>query len=189
MFFQLKTKWYNILGVFIGLAGAVGLIYANSNGNFEFNFGFSSYVIVAATFYAINLNIIKYKLKDLDTISIATFAFISIGIPVSVYLFHQTSFIEVMQTSPDAWKGLGYISILAIIGTAIAMIIFNKLIKMTNVVFSASVTYMIPIVAMMWGVADGETFKTSYIVWIFAILGGVFLVNRNHNKSNQKIKN
>ncbi|MBI9033172.1 MAG: DMT family transporter [Bacteroidales bacterium] len=188
-FFRLKTKWYNIFGVFIGLIGAVGLIYSSSNGNFEFNFGYSIYVIIAATFYAINLNIIKYKLEELDTISIATFAFVAIGIPVSVYLFFSTDFIQVIIESPTAWKGIGYISILAIMGTAIAMIIFNKLIKMTNVVFAASVTYMIPVIALIWGIIDGEIFKLSYSIWILIILGGVFLVNRNHNKSNHRINN
>ena len=29
LFFKLKTRWYNILGVLIGLSGAIGLIMAN----------------------------------------------------------------------------------------------------------------------------------------------------------------
>ena len=50
---------------------------------------------------------------------------------------------------------------------------------MTSVIFAASVTYMIPIVALSWGIIDGEKFEFIYLLWILIILAGVFLVNLN----------
>ena len=49
-----------------------------------------------------------------------------------------------------------YINVLGIIGTGLAVWIFNLLIKETSSVFASSVTYLIPIVAIVWGIADGK---------------------------------
>jgi drug/metabolite transporter (DMT)-like permease len=103
-----------------------------------------------------------------------------IGLPVTLYLFLYTDFITDLQTTSGAWTGLGYISILAVVGTALALVFFNRLIKMTSALFAASVTYMIPIVAIGWGLIDGEVFEWNNILWIALILGGVYLVNTKH---------
>ena len=83
-----------------------------------------------------------------------------------------------MVSNDRALEGLGYISILAIVGTGIALTAFNYLVKITNAVFASSVTYLVPIVAIIWGKIDGEKFKLIYIIWIVLILFGVFLVNK-----------
>ena len=73
---------------------------------------------------------------------------------------------------------LGYIAILALFSSVIAVLIFNHLIKHTTPLFAASVTYLIPFFAIMWGVIDGEAFGIMQILWIFLILMGVNLVNK-----------
>lgn len=176
-FFALKPKWFNILGVFAGLAGAVGLIHYSGDGGFILNFNYAVYVLIATICYATSVNIIKAKLQDLDAVSITAFSFMVIGIPIIIYLFFFTDFTTHLSQNSRAWEGLGYISILAIVGTAIALVFFNKLIKITSALFAASVTYMIPIVAIVWGFLDGEVFSWSYLIWFLLILGGVFLVN------------
>lgn len=80
-------------------------------------------------------------------------------------------------SEPEKIKGLAYLSILSIIGTGLALIAFNKLIKISSPVFASSVTYLIPVVAIGWGIADGEVFKFTYVLWFLLILFGVFLVN------------
>ena len=176
-FFYLKPKWFNIAGVMVGLAGAVALIHFSGDGGFMFNFNYAVYILIATIFYATSVNIIKTYLVELDAVSITAFSFFIIGLPVTIYLLFFTNFIPDLKHSPEAWTGLGYISILAIVGTAIALVFFNKLIKMTSALFAASVTYMIPIVAIGWGILDGELFEWNYLLWIAKILGGVYLVN------------
>jgi len=177
-FFSLKTKWFNIAGVLIGLSGAIGLISISGGNSFEFNFQYAIYVIIATICYATNVNIVKYKLKETDALTITIFSFFIIGLPVLIYLLVFTDFINQILTEPAAIKGLGYISILAIVGTGLALIAFNKLVKIANPVFAASVTYLIPIVAVFWGTADGEKMPVTAFFWMAVILFGILLVNK-----------
>jgi drug/metabolite transporter (DMT)-like permease len=182
LFFKSKTKWYNVLGVIIGLGGTVGLMSVSGNKSLEFNFSYGIYVIVATLLYAINLNFVKRSLKEIDAVTITAYAFLTIGIPALIGLFAGTDFITVIQTRPHAFVGLGYVAMLGIFGSAIAVILYNKLIKTSGVLFAASVTYMMPIVAVFWGIADGERFEAIYVVWILIILAGVYLVNHKFKK-------
>lgn len=177
LFFQLKVKWFNILGVLIGLIGAIGLISNSGGASFSLNIGYAAYIILATIFYALNGNLIKSFLKQLDSFSITIFIFFIFGLPALFYLFLGTTFIEQLNNDPRVWEGLAYISTLAIIGTAIALILFNHLIKINTVIFASSVTYLIPIVAFAWGFIDGEKFGISYVLWIMLILLGIFMVN------------
>ncbi len=179
-FFTLKTRWFNILGVFLGLMGAVGLLSVSGGKTLEFNLSYAAYVIIATICYATNVNVLKKYLQRLDAVSITSISFFLIGLPVMLYLILFTDFTTQLTADKDALEGLGYIAILAVFGTVLALIGFNYLIKISSPIFAASVTYMIPIVAVIWGIVDGEKFDAIYFVWIFLILVGVFLVNLNY---------
>lgn len=188
-FFHLKPKWFNIMGVMAGLIGAVGLIHYSGNGGFTFNINYAIFVIIATICYATSVNIIKTHLAGLDSYSITAHSFFIIGLPVVIYLLFFTDFTVQLTENPHALAGLGYITILAVVGTAIALVFFNTLIKMTSALFASSVTYMIPIVAIIWGIIDGEIFKWEYILWIILVLGGVYLVNTKRLFSKKTVKN
>jgi drug/metabolite transporter (DMT)-like permease len=177
-FFRFKAKWYNVLGVFIGLSGAVGLLQVSGGNEFTFNFKYAIYVILATMCYAMNVNLIKSYLKEIDAVSITAFTFFILGIPVLIYLLIFTDFTAQLSHDPNVLSGLGYMAILALAGTALALILFNRLIKISTPLFASSVTYLIPVVAVVWGIIDGEAFELSFFIWIGLILGGVFLVNR-----------
>ena len=177
-FFSLKTKWFNIAGVLIGLIGAIGLISISGGKSFEFNFQYAVYVIIATICYATNVNIVKYKLSDVDALTITAFSFFIIGLPVLLYLLVFTEFIRQITTEPAAWKGLGYIAILAVVGTGLALVAFNKLVKIASPVFASSVTYLIPLVAVFWGAIDGEQMPPISFIYMAVILFGIFLVNK-----------
>ena len=181
-FFRNKSRLINILGVIIGLIGAAGLIYFSGDKGFVFNFSFAVYVIIASICYAISVNFVKNFLQDLDSITITVFSFLLIGLPVLFYLMFITGFTHQLVSNNRALEGLGYIGILAIIGTGVALTAFNYLVKITNAVFASSVTYLIPVVAIFWGIIDGEKFKVIYLFWIALILLGVFLVNKKNKK-------
>lgn len=178
-FFKYRAKWFNVIGLIIAFTGAMGLITYSGEGHVAFNFKYASYIILAAICYAINVNVIKYKLSDLKNISVATFGFILAGIPTTVYLYVYTPFLHSVTSQAQILTGMGYLALLSILGTAIALIAFYYLIKISSTVFSSSVTYLIPIVAVLWGIFDGEVFKASYMIWITFILSGIYLVNTN----------
>ncbi|MBC8321312.1 MAG: DMT family transporter [Bacteroidetes bacterium] len=182
-FFKFKASWYNIVGVFIGLIGALGLIYVSSGeGGFIINIKYASLIIIATVCYAFNVNFIKIYLKKIDALTITALTFFYVGIPSLAYVLIFSDVPNKLIHEKSAIIGLGYITILAVAGTGIALIAFNKLIKMSSPVFASSVTYMIPVIAIAWGIIDGEIFKPVYIIWVTIILLGILLVNTKPRK-------
>lgn len=177
LLFKQKTRWFNVLGVFIGLAGALGLILSNTAGKMHGDVFYASLVVLATLLYGINLNFVKHFFKGITALDITVMSFFFIGIPTLVYTLFFTPVIHKLATQPESWKSLGFIAILAIAGTGLALIIYNYLIKITTAVFASSVTYFIPGVAIMWGMLDGEKLSPFFFVWFLVILTGVFLVN------------
>jgi len=175
--FGRKYSKTNITGIAIGLVGAVGLVMAANNGNIDIQTGYSLLIALATICYAFNLNIIKNKLNHLHPVSIAAFGFLMAGPVAIIHLTGFTSVITAIQ-APGASRGLLYIALLGIGGSALALMLFNHLVQITNVIFSASVTYLIPVVAILVGIAAGEAFKSQYLLWFVLIIAGVFLVNR-----------
>lgn len=177
LFFHLKVKWYNTLGVFMALAGAVALVYISSGQHFSFHSGYAFLVVLATICYAFNVNFIKIFLKDLSSLTITTFSFFYIGLPATVYILAFSDVPHKLMYHTQTLTGLVYLLILSVVGTALALIVFNKLIKVSSPVFASSVTYLIPVVALAWGIIDGEVFRFSYFLSFLFILAGIFLVN------------
>jgi len=177
IFYKIKISWWNVLGIFIGLWGAVLIIYGTGDGNLQFNFFYSALVLIASILYAFNLNLIKEHLANVESFTIAVISYFVLLGPVLIYLFVGTDFIHTIQ-EPGNLQGLIYPAILGVVGSAVAISIFNILIKLKSVLFAASVTYMIPIVALFFGILDGEKFAPINFLWVAAILGGVLLVNK-----------
>lgn len=169
------------VGVLIGLAGTFVLITASASGELQFN-SFALLIIVATICYGINLNLIKHHIPDLGALTITGVSLFLVAPPALIYLLVATPFIEQLGTQPDVVFSLGAILVLGIVGTAMALVIFNTVVKMTDTTFTSSVTYLIPIVALILGVIDGEPFLIEHAVGMAAILVGVFIANRRARK-------
>jgi drug/metabolite transporter (DMT)-like permease len=177
-FFGKKTHWLNVMGVFIGFIGAAGLLYVAGGGSFKVSILPALFVILATICYAVQMNFIKNYLTGYDPITIASLAFVFIGIPAVAYLVLFSDFLYRMSHVPGSWQGLGYIAILSVLGTAIAIIANFWLIKRTSALFASSVTYLMPMVSIAWGILDGEPFLIIFAIWIVVILLGVYMANR-----------
>ena len=79
--------------------------------------------------------------------------------------------------SPEVLLATGYILILGVFGTALALVLFNKMVQLTGALFAASVTYLIPLVAVSWGVLDGENISLIQVLSMVVIIVGVFIAN------------
>lgn len=178
LFFQMKASRTNVVGIFVGFAGAFGLAAAGTTGHFESSLLYVSYVLIATFFYGISVNVIKRYLEDLNPVAISVCAMLFVGPLAGIYLYGFTDFHHRLFTHPGASTSLFYVCILAIIGTAISIILYNVLIRNTTALFASSVTYLIPVVAVLWGLLDGEVIRASYPLWIGLILVGVYLVNK-----------
>lgn len=173
--FKTKVKIAQLLGIIIGLLGAVSLIAFNGV-TFE-NSHYSYYVIAATMCYAISLNTIKNSLKEMSAIDISGIAFFVVG-PLCLLALIFSDFSHKMQTVDGATTAFLYIVLLAIVGTSMALVLFNKLVKRTTAIFASSVTYLIPIVAIFWGFVDGELISWNHIMSIATIIAGIYLVNK-----------
>ena len=174
--FGLAFKKKQLTGILVGLVGTLILILKGADLHPSQNYWYAFLVIIASVGYALNANMVKKYLSDLDALAITTGNFLLLIIPATIVLSF-TDFFTTYKGSETQLTSLGYVAILSIVGTGIAKTIYNKLVQISDPVFSSSVTYLIPIVAIIWGVFDGETLSFVQVLGAVIILFGVYLVN------------
>jgi len=176
--FKISTTKTQSLGVLIGFIGTCTLIISGADLNPDQNYLYSGFVIICSVLYAINVNLIKKYLFDVNAVSIAAGQFIVIFIPSIIVLFYSGFFNLEFTNNNLLHDSLTYVLLLSFFGTAMAKILFNKLIQISSPVFASSVTYSMLIVSVIWGVLDGELFNFYQAVATILIIVGVYLSNK-----------
>ncbi len=166
-----------LLGVFIGLLGTLALILTGMEFSPDQNYWYSIFVLLSALGYALNINIIKKHLAHLSPLVVTTASFAVAFLPALAIVVYSVFFTQI-DINPQMQSAMWYLLALAVVGTSIANICFNKLIHLSSPVFAASVTYIIPLVAVLWGVWDGEVINFYQLLGGVIILFGVWLVNK-----------
>ena len=166
-----------VFGVLIGFTGIIVLInnelFASS-----FNILYIMFIVLAAFCYAINANVLKYKLSNIPALGIVFMSFLFMFIPAFIILCFSDFPFSDFTSDPLIIESIIYIVILALFGTAIAKVLYIKLIAISTPVFSVSTTYLMPVVAIFWGLLDGEEFKLTQFTGTAIILLGVYLVTK-----------
>lgn len=175
--FGFTFKKQQFLGIVIGLIGTILLILKGADLNPNQNYWFSILVVIASVGYAFNVNIVKKYLSDISALSIVAGNFLLLVIPAFIVLL-STDFFSTFEFTETKISALGYITILAVLGTGVAKIFYNKLVHMASPIFASSVTYLIPIVAVSWGILDNEKLDSVQFFAAGIILFGVYLVNK-----------
>lgn len=178
MLFHQRFKRIAIVGIVLGFAGTFMIMLSRSDGKIEGINLYALLVIVACVLYGMNLNFIKFKIADLSSLTITSVSLLMIGPLALLYLLGFTNYTSTLSEHPDGWKATGYIVLLGMMSTAVATYLFNKVVKISTPLFASSVTYLIPLVAVAWGVLDGERLFTGHYIGMAAIVGGVYLANR-----------
>lgn len=180
LFFKSRITRRNAIGLVIAFIGVVILLMVKEGGfgNFSEINVYVFLVLLACACYGLNLNIIKYRFVELKPVAITAIS-LSIVLPLAlIFLFTSTQFSFKILHVEGAVQAAGYIAILGIVGTALALILFNVMVKVATPVFASSVTYLIPIVAIMWGLLDGEVLLAGHYFGIIAVVFGVWVGNR-----------
>jgi len=175
--YQTKTRIIPVMGVLIGLAGALGLISVGENISLHNINTYALFIVLATLFYGISVNEIKTRLTHLNGIQITSLYFLFLWPASLVYLLF-TDFKPVWE-NPGWPLHLLALAGLGIIGTALALVIMNSLLRYVSAVYTSSVTYIIPVFAIMWGILDKEKLLPLHVLFMAVILFGVYLTNRN----------
>ena len=180
LFHRTAFRWLQVVGLLLGLTGATGLILSGDGFHLGTVNSYALFIVLATCFYAISINQIKAKLSHLTGVQVTSLSFMFIG-PVALIYLLTTKF-DLVAADPSWPLHLLALATLAIIGTALAMLLMNSLIRHSSAVAASSVTYVIPIFAIMWGLLYGEKITLLHIVCMCFILTGVYLINWKRTK-------
>ena len=187
--FFLYRKRYpviNYIGIVVALAGAMLLVFEHSQGISGAPLWAYASVALATVCYAISVNVIKNNLTGLGSVQITGLAMVWVSPVCLAFLIYDGFFNEVLH-SQKIQEGLPYVAVLAVLGTAVALILFNHLIKISNALFASSVTYLIPVVAVFWGFMDSEIISWLDLLFTAVIISGVYMVNKRKETPNTAV--
>ena len=176
LFYKMKFNWKQVIGLSIGLIGALGLIVSGEDISFSSINTYAFFIVLATIFYATSVNEVKTNLTHLSGLQITSLSFLFIGPVALVYLL--TTNLKVVTEQPQWQIHLMALAALGVIGTAAALILLNSLIRRVTPIMASSVTYIIPIFAIFWGVIDGEKITLFHLLCMAIILFGVYMINR-----------
>jgi len=174
--FKERLSRVQVVGVAIGTIGVVLLMLAGSRLYILGGWSHIFAIVLATFFYGVSLNTIKYTLQKFNSIQITSLAFFLILLPSIVISIYNGAFKEVVNNE-FAVEGMTYLTVLSVVGTAFAVMLFNKLVAMSSVLFASSVTYLIPVVAVVIGIAYNESISFKQIGAMGIIFTGVFIAN------------
>lgn len=182
LFYKAKPSTIQLIGLALGSTG----LYLVLSGQFDAaetkDPRYAFFIFPATLGYAISLTTIKFKLKEVPTSAITSLSFFLIWIPALIICVFTGAFMPIFDHE-FGLTAFGFISILAVIGTALAVFLFTKLIAISNHIFSSAVAYMLPVVAIFIGLLDGEKFPLINVLWVALILVGVFMMSKSPKKS------
>lgn len=177
LIFKKKYSFLKFLGIFIGLIGALALILSKPGGGIETNFIYGILILIATLLYGINVNIIELKLSKYNPLYIAFISLTFLFVPSLICMFFFNFPFDIMF-SPASMKATLCIMFLGIAGTGIGLILFNRLIQISNGLFASTVTYTMPIVSSLWGIFLNEKFGLIQLLSLSLIFFGILIVRK-----------
>ena len=174
--FGQRMRLVNVAGVLLGLCGAVGLIALGSADGLPSWSIYALMPVAATACYGLSANIVKRHLYMLPATATSALALTFVG-PIALILVFFSGLPEALSTHPQAWRSLGYVALLATMSSALALVLWNVLLQRTTALWASSVTYLMPVVAIGWGVLDGESLSMAQLGMIAVVLSGIYLVN------------
>jgi len=179
LLFGTAVRALQVLGLLVGLVGA-GILAFQPGMGAALEPGMlwgAGRVVLATAFYGISVNTIRNKLHGVPPAAVASLALGLVCVPAAVVAGMGRG-VDLLGTHPEAGRGLLAVAVLAVVGTGLALIAFNRIIQRTSALFASTVTYIIPVFATLWGWVDDEPLTVLHLAGGAVVLLGVWLVNR-----------
>ena len=176
-FFGNRLRLIHLIGILLGLVGAAGLILLKTDDGLPAWSSYAVLPILGTVCYGFSGNIVKRYLHALPAAATACLALSFVG-PIGLAGAWASDLPGTVQADPQGWESLGFVAVLAVLSSAFSLVLWNALLKRTTAVWASSVTYLMPIVAIGWGIMDGEKLSGGQLAMIAVVLSAVWLVNR-----------
>ena len=180
LFFGRQAKVGHFIGILLGFTGTALIFLSKYDGGSSIPLIFGMAIIIATCFYGISANTVNSRLREVKPLIISTVSFVIVGPWMLAYLL-TTDFLSVITTHEYGTTSLMALLVLSLVGTFGANILFFKLIQLTDSVFASSVSFITPIIALLWGLWDGETVSPIFLVALLLIFSGIYLVKYQKN--------
>ena len=174
-FFKVDISTRKVIGVVIGFFGALVLVLGKG-GELRVDILYATLPVLATFCYGMSSNITKQKLQHDNPIYTTSLAMCMIGIPALIGLGFTQAPAKII--AGEVWWPLAAVATLALFGTLVAWILFYRLVQRTDALFASSVTYLVPIVAISWGLLDNEVLNLVQLGGMLLILVGVYYTTK-----------
>ncbi len=175
-FFRKHIYRYQFIGIFLGFLGSIVLITSGAELSFDWSNPYAALVLLATLMYGINTNILSYHLTEVRPIVISSFSVGMMGLPALAVLLFTDFFEKIFLAGNERF--ILYFLVLGVVNSGLAAILYNYLLKITTPIFASSVTYLIPVVALIAGIADGEKVGVAHLSGMGVILFSIFILNK-----------
>jgi drug/metabolite transporter (DMT)-like permease len=176
LFFGRVLRLWQVAGILLGLGGSILLIFYSATGSFSVN-GYALLIVLATLCYGTNINIIGRYLSHMPALVSTAWLFAFVG-PMALLTLLTTDFFT-RVTLPASTLSLATLICLGVLGSGVMSVIFNRIMQLVSPLFASSVTYLMPGVALMWGVLDGETIYAVQFAGMGICLLGIWLINKS----------
>jgi len=176
LFFGQVFQLHKLIGVLIAISGMLVMLFAKGSINMQY-LSYSCFALIATILYGLNINLVGRHLHEVGSLAVVAVSFAMLLVPCLIILW-LTGYFSLPLTQTGVLFSSGASSVLGIMGTAVATILFYILIKRSGGLFASMVTYGIPFIALSWGVLAGETINGWQILGLVIILAGVYVTTR-----------
>lgn len=176
LFFTQRSTRMQIIGVIVALVGALLLVFTRSGVAIPVVNLYALLAVLATLCYGTNINLVSRHFAGLSPVVSTAWIFAGVGPLAFGMLLFSDFFTKI--TSPTHLLPTAYLLSLGILASGVMSILFNRVIQISNAVFAASVTYLMPVVALSWGMLDNEFIGPQQWLGTGVILLGVYMINR-----------
>lgn len=182
LIWKFETTKRQMTGVFISFTGVCLLAFGGDDST-QFKIFPILLLLLATLCYAMSTTTVKSKLMDVSSTVLSAFVFSFVLFLPSLIALLSTGFVSQFTFTKENMIGLGFVSLLSVFGTGLAMMMNYRLLKVSTPLFASTVTLLMPIVAIIWGVLDGEKLTALQFAGTIVIIAGlIFLRVKSKNK-------
>jgi drug/metabolite transporter (DMT)-like permease len=175
LFWKFETTKRQMIGIFISFTGVCLLAFGGGE-DAQFKIFPILLLLLAALCYAISTTTVKSKLMEVSSTVLSAFVFSFILFVPSLIALISTGFLSTFTFSKENLTGLLFVGLLSVFGTGLAMMMNYRLLKVSTPLFASTVTLLMPIVAIIWGILDGEKLTVLQFAGASVIIAGLIFL-------------